>query len=52
MQIKRRLGRFEIELNTDNVNTYGQIIVPLKGTDVEISLVAGNLETISKIGPL
>lgn len=51
MQIKRRLGRFEIELNTDNVNTYGQIIVPLKGTDVEISLVAGNLETISKIGP-
>lgn len=51
MQIKRRLGRFEIQLSTDNVNSYGQIIIPLKGTDVEIALIAGSLETLNKIGP-
>lgn len=51
MQIKRRLGRFQFQLTESATGTSGVIMVPVKGDAANTALVAGNLETIEKVGP-
>ena len=51
LQAHRRLGRFEIDITSNEVGVVGEIKVPLIADRLEAAIVAANLETVSKCGP-
>ncbi|HDQ59885.1 MAG TPA: DNA primase [Candidatus Woesearchaeota archaeon] len=51
LQKNGRIGRIEVNLNTNNGKTDGEIIIPSSLDMAETAVVASALETIQRIGP-
>lgn len=51
LQRTGRIGRIDVDLNTDNGKTSGKITIPSSLDSSETSLIAASFETIERIGP-
>lgn len=51
LQRTGRIGRIEVNLNTVEGNSEGEIIIPSSLDAAETSLIAATLETIERVGP-
>jgi len=51
LQKEGKIGRIEVELNTEGGKTTGEIIIPSALDKTETTIIAASLETIDKIGP-
>jgi DNA primase len=51
MQRTGRIGRIDVDLNTDSGKTAGKITIPSSLDSSETSLIAASFETIERIGP-
>ncbi len=51
LQKEGKIGRIEVELESENGKTKGEIIIPSALDKTETTIVAAALETIDKIGP-
>lgn len=51
LQKQGKIGRIEVEINSENGKTSGEIEIPSAMDKNETSLIAAALETIEKIGP-
>ena len=51
LQKQGKIGRIEVDLNTENGRTTGEINIPSALDKTETTIVAAALETIDKIGP-
>jgi DNA primase len=51
LQRTGRIGRIDVELNSEEGKTSGKIIIPSSLDSSETSLIAASLETIERIGP-
>jgi DNA primase len=51
LQKTGRIGRIEVELNSEEGKTSGKIMIPSSLDSSETSLIAASLETIERIGP-
>lgn len=51
LQRNGRIGRIEVEINTQSGKTVGSIIIPTSMDKTETVLIAASLETIQRIGP-
>jgi DNA primase len=51
LQKEGKIGRIEVELNTEGGKTTGEIIIPSALDKTETTIIAAALETIDKIGP-
>ncbi len=51
LQKEGKIGRIEVELNTEGGKTTGEIMIPSALDKTETTIIAASLETIDKIGP-
>lgn len=51
LQRTGRIGRIDVELNSENGRTKGEILIPSSLDSSETALIAASLETIERIGP-
>lgn len=51
LQRTGRIGRIDVEINSDEVKASGKIIIPSSLDSSETALIAASLETIERIGP-
>ena len=51
LQKEGKIGRIEVELNTEGGKTIGEIVIPTALDKTETTIIAAALETIDKIGP-
>ncbi|MCK5321375.1 DNA primase, partial [Candidatus Pacearchaeota archaeon] len=51
LQKEGKIGRIEVDLNTENGKTVGEITIPSALDKTETTIIAAALETIDKIGP-
>ncbi len=51
LQKEGKIGRIEVELNTEGGKTTGEITIPTALDKTETTIIAASLETIDKIGP-
>jgi len=51
LQKEGKIGRIEVDLNTEGGKTTGEIIIPSALDKTETTIIAAALETIDKIGP-
>jgi DNA primase len=51
LQKEGKIGRIDVEINTENGKTKGEIIIPSALDKTETTIIAAALETIDKIGP-
>ena len=51
LQKEGKIGRIEVELETEDGKTKGEIIIPSALDKTETTIIAASLETIDKIGP-
>ena len=51
LQRTGRIGRIDVEINSDEAKTSGKIIIPSSLDSSETALIAASLETIERIGP-
>lgn len=51
LQRTGRIGRIDVELNSDNAKTSGKIFIPSSLDSSETALMAASFETIERIGP-
>jgi len=51
LQKEGKIGRIEVNLNTENGKTVGEITIPSALDKTETTIIAAALETIDKIGP-
>jgi len=51
LQKEGKIGRIEVELNTEAGKTNGEITIPTALDKTETTIIAASLETIDKIGP-
>ncbi len=51
LQKEGKIGRIEVELETEDGRTKGEIIIPSALDKTETTIIAASLETIDKIGP-
>lgn len=51
LQKEGKIGRIEVELNTEGGKTVGEIVIPTALDKTETTIIAASLETIDKIGP-
>jgi len=51
LQKEGKIGRIEVDLNSENGKTTGEIVIPTALDKTETTIIAAALETIDKIGP-
>lgn len=51
LQKEGKLGRIEVNLETENGKTKGEIVIPSALDKTETTIIAASVETIDKIGP-
>jgi DNA primase len=51
LQRTGRIGRIEVEINSENAKTKGKIIIPSSLTSSETALIAASIESVERIGP-
>jgi len=51
LQKEGKIGRIEVDLNTGDGKTTGEIVIPTALDKTETTIIAASLETIDKIGP-
>jgi len=51
LQKEGKIGRIEVDLNTEGGKTTGEIVIPSALDKTETTIIAAALETIDKIGP-
>jgi len=51
LQRTGRIGRIEVNINSDKGKSYGEVIIPSSLDSAETALIAATLETIERVGP-